>query len=623
MGDEPHGQTWLYRRTGGEPFPHYRGMVSRLRMDLAILALMIGAQAAVFQQHCAVCHDNPATRAPSRAALHAMSPNVIVETLTSGIMKSQGAALTQDQRVTLAEYLTGTKVGAQAPMPGHCETTPPFSLSGPSFNGWGADIENWRYQPKPGIRVDQLRRLRVKWAFGFPGASAVFGQLAIAGGRVFVGSQNGHVYSLDAQTGCYYWDFKANASVRTAITIARVDGRDVALFGDQRAHVYSVDVISGQKIWEVSGDDSQRVQITGSPVLFEGRLYVPIAVGDDAAAADPRYECCQGRGSIVALDATTGKQIWKTYTLPEATRQGKNAIGTQLWGPSGASIWSAPTIDGKQRVLYAATGDNHSAPASDTSDAVLALSLDSGKIVWSRQLTSGDVGNASCFMPEKTNCPEPHGPDADFGSSPNLIPLANGKRVLTIGQKSGMLWAIDPDDRGRIVWKVRVGKGGLLGGIEWGTATDGKAVYAAISDMTFIKPEVDKPLVFDQDAGGGLKALAVANGAELWDAAPARACEGHKNCSPAQPGAVTATPEYVLSGSVDGHVRAYSTHDGKVLWDYDTERPFKTVNGVTAHGGSLNAAGPAIAGGMLFVNSGYGMYGEQEGNVLIAFAPAD
>jgi polyvinyl alcohol dehydrogenase (cytochrome) len=580
------------------------------------------APEAVFEQNCGICHNNPATRAPARAVLQAMSPHFIVEALTSGIMKAQGSALSPEQRDSLAEFLTGQKIGTEAAMAGRCsDPAPPFSLDGPSFNGWGANVENWRFQREPGISAGQLERLDLQWAFGIPGVVAMFGQPTIAGGRVFIGSQSGHVFSLEMRSGCYYWDFTASAGVRTAITLARIGERNVALFGDRRGHTYSVDAGTGETIWKVTTDDAIAAQITGTPVLFEGRYYVPISVGDDSAAIDPKYQCCQGRGAIVALDAATGKELWKTYTVPEARPQRRNAVGTQLFGPSGASIWSAPTIDAKRRLLYAGTGDNHSAPATDTSDAVLAFSLDSGAIVWSRQLLVGDMGNGACLSSDKTNCPQPPGPDFDFGSSGNLITLQDGKRLLVIGQKSGMVWALDPDDRGRVAWQTRVGNGGLLGGVQWGTATDGKVVYAAVSDVALIDSVLGQPIVLDPNQGGGLQALAAGTGAVLWSAPPANACAGRKNCSPAQSAAVTATADYVLSGSLDGHVRAYSTTDGRVLWDYNTAKPFMTINEIKAAGGSLDSAGPTVAGGMIFVNSGYGLYGGQSGNVLAAFAP--
>jgi polyvinyl alcohol dehydrogenase (cytochrome) len=454
-------------------------------------------QEVVFQQTCAVCHNNPATRAPARDSLHAMSPDFIVEALTNGIMKAQGSDLSPNQRVSLAEYLTGQKLGAQAPMAGRCNQTRVFSLNGPSFNGWGANAENWRYQADPGVSATQVQRLDVKWAFGIPGVVAMFGQPTIVGGRVFIGAQNGHVYSIDAGSGCYFWDYAASAGVRSAITVARIGERNFALFGDRRGHVYALDASTGEMVWKVTAVDGTAMQVTGAPALFEGRLYVPISGGDDSAAIDPKFECCKGRGAIVALDAATGAIIWKTYTIPEARPLGRNSVGTQLWGPSGVSVWSSPTIDAKRRMLYVGTGDNHSTPATDSSDAVLAVSLDSGEIVWVRQLLAGDMGNAACLAVDKTNCPEPHGPDFDLGASANLITLPNGKRLLTIGQKSGMVWALDPDDRGRIMWQARVGRGGPLGGVQWGTATDGRTVYVAVSDIAPIDLVIGQPIMLD------------------------------------------------------------------------------------------------------------------------------
>jgi polyvinyl alcohol dehydrogenase (cytochrome) len=539
------------------------------------------------------------------------------------LMKAQGSDLTAEERIALAEYLTGRKVGAEAPTAGKCAAdSPPLSLDGPSFNGWGANVENWRFQPDPGVAAADLPRLELKWAFGVPGAILMFGQPTVAAGRVFIGGQNGHVYALDQKTGCVYWDYPAIGGVRTAITVARVGGRIVAFFGDRRGHAYSVDAATGETIWKTTPDDEAATAITGAPVLFENRLYVPIAVSDESRAGDPNYECCKGRGAVVALDAATGEAVWRTYTTAKAEPQGRNAIGTQRYGPSGASVWSAPTIDAKRRVLYVGTGDNHSAPATDTSDAVLALKLDDGRIVWSKQLLAGDAWNDACSSAGKINCPEPQGPDYDLGSSANLIVLDGGKRVLTVGQKSGMVWGLDPDDAGRIVWSRRVGIGGRLGGVQWGTATDGKAVFVADSDIRTRDRAAGQPAGPDPAAGGGLFALAAADGAVLWRAPPANACGTLPDCSPAQSAAVTATPDFVLSGADDGHIRAYSVSDGRVLWDYDMARPFKTVNEVQASGGALDAAGPTVAGGMIFVNAGYGVYGKRRGNVLAVFAPA-
>jgi polyvinyl alcohol dehydrogenase (cytochrome) len=575
-----------------------------------------GAASALFKQRCATCHANPTERTPTQDALKAMSPSFIVDALSHGMMRAQGSGLTDDERTALAEYLTGRKLGVETPMAGKCAAaSPPLSLDGPMFNGWGANVENWRFQPDPGLTADDLPRLELKWAFGVPGAILMFGQPTVAAGRVFIGGQNGHVYALDMRTGCYFWDYRASTGVRTAITVARVGGRMVALFADRRAHVYSVDATTGETIWKAAPDVETGASNTGAPVLFENRLYVPIANADGASAGNSSYECCKGSGAVIALDAATGDVVWKTYTTAEPAPQGRNAAGTQLYGPSGASIWAAPTIDAGKRLLYVGTGDNHSAPATDTSDAVLALNLDDGKIVWSKQLLPGDIWNGACGYADHTNCPEPHGPDQDIGSSANLIGLGGGKRVLAVGQKSGMVWGLDPDDGGKIVWSMRVGEGGRLGGVQWGTATDGKAVFVAVSDIR------SRPGGPDPQAGGGLFALAAADGAVLWRAPPPDACGAMPDCSPAQSAAVTATPGFVLSGSDDSHIRAYSVADGRVLWDYDMARPFMTVNDVEASGGALDGAGPTVAGGMIFVNAGYGLYGKRPGNVLAAFAP--
>ncbi|WP_374545931.1 PQQ-binding-like beta-propeller repeat protein [Rhodoblastus sp.] len=598
---------------------------------VAILPLPASAQApsvappvldaTLFETNCAVCHDNPATRAPARASLKDMAPDFIVETLTTGLMSAQGSALTPAQRVALAEGLTGRKIGDEQPMAGRCDpaVVPPLALDGPSWNGWGAGVENWRLQREPGVSAADLPKLSLKWAFGVPGAVTMFGQPTVAGGRIFFGAQNGHVYALDMTSGCSIWDYRASAGVRAAVTVAKAGGRPAAFFGDRRGHVYAVDAASGQTIWKVLADDEPATQITGAPVLFENRLYVPISVGDDSKAIDPNYQCCKGRGAVVALDAETGVVVWTTYMTAETAPQGRNAIGTQLYGPSGASVWSAPTIDARTRRLYVGTGDNHSAPATDTSDAVRALALDDGKVVWSRQLLRGDAGNAACLAADKTNCPEPHGPDYDIGGSPNLIALADGRRILTVGQKSGLVWGLDPDRDGAVVWSRRVGEGGLLGGVQWGAATDGTLVYVAVSDVKIRHLVLGQPIMLDPDAGGGLHALSAATGDEVWSAPPTKACAGRPNCSPAQSAAVTATPDYVLSGAIDGHLRAYARADGRILWDVDLARPFETVNRVRAEGGSLDSAGATVAGGMIFVNAGYGLYGGKPGNVLAAF----
>jgi polyvinyl alcohol dehydrogenase (cytochrome) len=288
-----------------------------------------------------------------------------------------------------------------------------------------------------------------------------------------------------------------------------------------------------------------------------------------------------------------------------------------MWGPSGAPIWSTPVIDPRRNAIYVTTGDNYSEPPTRTSDAFLALDLDTGKILWSRQMTAGDAYTAACRLPDKTNCPI-NGPDFDFGASPILVTLPNGKRALLAGQKSGIVHALDPDQQGEVLWQVRVGKGGTMGGVQWGSAVDSQNMYVAVSDIKRLMLTFTTLTDADPNQGGGMYALKLATGEKVWYTPPF-SCGERKRCSPAQSAAVTAIPGAAFSGSVDGHLRAYSTADGKVIWDFDTVREFKTVNGVAARGGSIDGPGPAIAGGMLVANSGYVSAGGMPGNVLLAF----
>jgi polyvinyl alcohol dehydrogenase (cytochrome) len=355
-------------------------------------------------------------------------------------------------------------------------------------------------------------------------------------------------------------------------------------------------------------------------------VYQAFSSFEEALGPDPNFECCTFRGSVVALDGATGKKLWQTFTIPEAaTETSKNAAGKHKYGPSGAGIWSTPTIDEQLGALYVATGDNYSDPPTTTSDAILAIDLKTGKLLWSKQLTESDAYNTGCGTPQKTNCPETAGPDFDFGQPPILVRLGAGKRALVIGQKSGMVHAVDPDQHGKLLWETRAGVGSALGGSQWGSAADGQRAYVAISDIEIggVADPKSPPgfrLTLDPKKGGGLHALDLATGKILWSAKPVPCAEGRTDCSPAQSGAVTVIPGAVFSGSVDGHLRAYSTDTGNVMWDVNTACEFQTVNGEPAHGGSMDAGGPVVVDGMVMVNSGYGQWGGMPGNVMLVFS---
>jgi len=579
-------------------------------MKLSLILLLAAAASgqepsALFNQHCAVCHqagnEIAGVRAPLPDVLAIMPRAQILAALETGSMKTQAESLSPDQRVSLAAYLS--KVTAiDVESGGRCgsDVAPPSSDG--KWNGWGVDLANTRFQPASGLRAPDIPKLKLKWAFGFPNATVAFGQPTIAGGRLYFGSMNGTVYSIDARTGCIYWTFKAPATVRTAISL---DGR-LAYFGDLKANVYALESATGKLVWQIQVDTHPNARITGAPALYEGKLYVPVSSVEEPPAQSPQYPCCTFRGSVVALHSATGKQLWKSYVIPDPPVKTRvNSAGTQLMGPAGGAIWSAPTIDPSRKVLYVATGNGYSDPPSRYTDAIIAFDLATGSMKWSQQMTPGDRWNFACQGKQHDTCPPDPGGDHDFGASPVL-----SGSLLLAGQKSGVVHGLDPDKQGAPVWQTRIGRGGALGGIEWGIAVDGENVYAPLSDINGQGKEM-----------GGLFALRKKDGVKVWQTpAPKPACMGKPGCTPAQMAPATMIPGVVFSGSMDGHLRAYEASTGKIVWDFDTLREFPTVNGVKAKGGSLNGTGPTLAGGMLFVNSGYGALGGMPGNVLLAFA---
>jgi polyvinyl alcohol dehydrogenase (cytochrome) len=593
---------------------------------------------ALYAQRCANCHDGGVSRAPMPAALAQMSQEDIRFALTQGSMSAQGANLTRAQIDALARFLSKqTSAGNEIPQDAFfCHAGSPIfapQVGQPEWIGWGADLSQHRFQPAEmaQLSADQVPKLKLKWAFAFPAATQAYAQPAVIGGRIFVGSANHRVYSLDAGTGCTYWVFRSDYAVRAAVSVGKSERGWSIYFGDQHANAYALDAATGKLIWKTRLDDHPSTQITGAPTLAGDKLYVGVSSLEEVAGADAKDECCKFRGSVSSLDTATGKVIWKSYTIAEEPKRiRKNRNGVQLWGPSGAGVWSSPTVDPRNRMVYVTTGDNYSDPPASTSDSFMAFHMDTGKLAWSTQITKGDAYNVNCDIPKQTqvNCPRANGPDFDFGSSPILVNLPNGRRALIAGQKSGVVSAVDPDHQGAVLWQTRVGHGGSLGGVQWGSAADANNIYVAVSDVERRAAPAGSPAgrasVFgvpyelDPKAGGGLFALKLDSGQIAWHT-PAPPCI-KPGCSPAQSAAVTAIPGVVFSGGVDGHLRAYSTENGKIIWDADTMREYATVNGVKGQGGSLDGPGPVIAGGILYVNSGYFFQGSAPGNVLLAFS---
>jgi polyvinyl alcohol dehydrogenase (cytochrome) len=593
--------------------------------SIVLLPVVAAAQAldgeAVYRQHCAGCHNGSMPRMPGREALKTLTPEHVETALSSFTMRRQGASLTLAERRAVAEYVTGRPAGSYRapleviPKSAYCSNPVAAADSGPSWNGFGGNVLNTRFQPAAtaGLSPTAVPRLKIKWAFGFPGVSASGSQVTVAGNRAYVGSRNGVVYALDANSGCIVWAFEADAGVRSSPIVAGTGPARALYFGDANANVYALD-LNGKLKWKTKVDTHLDAMITGAVTFAGNRVYVPASSIEEGTAAIPTYECCTFRGSVSALDAASGKVIWKTYTIADAPQKTtKTAAGTQLWGPSGGGVWSTPVLDVDRNRMFISVGDNYSNPPTPTSDAIMALAMDTGKILWTRQATAGDAWNVGCLeAPDSTSrshCPSAPGPDHDFASAP-VLATSGGRRLLLAGQKSGMLYALNPDT-GEYVWKTQVGDGGVLGGIEWGFAVDSARAYVSLSNALEKKP----------GEAGGIAAVDLADGKIKWRTPPqGDTCAGRIGCSTGQPAAVSAMPGMVFSASLDGHLRGYEAETGQVIFDTDTAKEFATVNGVKASGGSMNGPGSTIVNGMLYVSSGYGSLGFMPGNVLLAFS---
>jgi len=589
----------------------------------AVVAFAIPALAqqpngeAVFKQSCASCHNENQKTAPTRDVLAQMTPESIFNALTLGRMQIQAISLSEADQRAVAVFLAGKPFGPVTPplVVNKCTSSPAMKAPASSgeWNGWGGNTSNTRYQPNGGLTAADLPKLKLKWAFGYHTVTSARAQPMLAGGRLFVASENGEVHALDPKTGCTHWTYKAKAGVRTALSAGaykNASGSGQAVFfGDARANAYALDANTGKELWVRKVDDHKFAAITGAPTYYNGKLFVPVqGLSEEGQGGQPKYECCTFRGNVSALDANTGAVIWKRYTIDEPKPRAKNKDGVQQWGPAGGGIWSSPTVDPKRNMVYIATGNNYAEPSQPTTDAVMALDMNSGVIKWVNQATPNDNWTLGCQAenPNNPNCPGKLGADHDFSASPSLATV-NGRDLIVLPQKSGMSFALDPDKEGEVVWKYRIGQGSGLGG-QWGGAVDRENAYFGVSDLLSPNP-------------GGIRAVKLATGEQVWSVGPQeRLCDKSKpTCRASQGAAVTVIPGAVLSGSLDGGMRAYSTKDGSILWTFDSNKEFPTVNGVKANGGGLEGGGAIVSGKMIFFNSGYGGFVGNGGNVLLAF----
>ncbi len=585
---------------------------------------------AVYDLACAACHNNPqATRAPALASLRMLNRSTVEYAINVGYMKIQAMHLSTTERAQVVDWLaseqTNTTVWSEQARctAKNAEVDP---AAKPIASTWGLSAKNLRQQSaiESGLRTADFAKLELAWAVALPQTPTMRSQPLVVGTTVFVASTDaGRIFALDTNSGCLKWQFESNTPLRSSLSYAELEpGRPVIVAGDVVGAVVTVDARTGKQVWRTDVRMHESNRITGTPVVHKGRVFAPLSAVEINYTRLDTYECCKAQGAIVALDLKTGQKLWTGRTMPEATKQKLNRAGAQLWGPSGAPIWSTPAIDEKRNVLYVGTGENNSLPVTETSDAIIAFDLDTGERKWVFQATKRDAWNYACR--NGANCDfgtEATVLDHDFGGSVMITQRKDGRDLLVVGQKSGTVWALDPDKNGELVWSRKISAGGANGGIHWGTATDGTRVFTPMNDPRGPSPEY--PL-----GGAGIHALDLATGEILWTRKAVGDCSGDRktrypNCetrlgySPAP----LVVDGAVVQGSIDGILRVFDAATGTTLWQYDTVRKFDTVNGIAGQGGSLDSSPYVAANGTLFVVSGYSRFGESPGNVLLAFRP--
>lgn len=590
--------------------------------------------ATLFRTACATCHEVPETKAPPTATLRQLPAARILMAMELGKMQPQAAGLAPQQRVDLSRWLAAEEDAKRDAWIAEraCARETPVPVTG--RGNWGLGRDNRREAVDVAIGRGNLDDLELQWSVALPAVTTMRSQPVVAGDTVFLGSKGAHLLALDRRSGCVRWSLATDAPVHSALTLDRTpDGVATLFFADELAMVYAVDATTGRLRWR------ERVKwfptsIVSGPVAYHGeRLYVPLSSFEVAAAGLPTHECCRSHGGIAALDATTGKALWRYDTTPHAVRTTVTRDGTQLWGPSGAPVWNSPTVDATRGVLYFGTGQNSSSPATDTSDAIIALDLATGERRWIFQALADDAWNAACLS-GGASCPVENGPDFDFGAAVILLRRPEGDLLLA-GQKSGEVFALDPDRKGAVVWRRRVGSGSSNGGIHHGMATDGQRVYVPVADPERrIAGYVPKP---------GIYALDVDDGELLWSHPVERGCvfdpadapliglaemaQGKAQRSPwpacsyyyGPSAAAVVANGIVYAGALDGRLRLLDADSGQALRVIETNRPYRAGNGIDGHGGAIDVGGAIVEGNQLFVLSGYGMFGQMPGNMLLVY----
>ena len=574
------------------------------------------ASAKIFTESCMNCHSGGVPRAPHSTTFSAMSADYILETL-DGIMSSQASHLNENEKIKLAEFISGGSVSTNIPEPKFCSKDISEIIielnDKNSYSQWGYDKENTR-RATSDINSINAKNMKLKWVFAFPGATRSRSQPSVSGNVVFVGGQNSNLYALDRDTGCVRWKTKTQGEIRSAPVIEKIKNNHYIFAGDYEGNVYKYDAITGNNIWTKSLRYHPRVILTGSVRVYDEVIYVPLSSREWADGANPDYECCTFRGGVMALNANTGEELWTTYSIPvPAKHMGDfNESGKKILAPSGVPVWNSPTIDNKRNLIYIGTGESYTSPAADTSDAILAIDKTKGGIVWSFQAQKGDAWNMGCFISPKSGCPKEDGPDWDFGASTILMKTTNGKNILFGGRKSGHVYALDPDQNGKLLWSKKIGRGGFAGGVHWGMTTDNDNIYAPIADKNYINK-------FPGPATPGIYSLNALDGRINWKFEPKDRCNGNPSCDRGISAALTSTNDIIVGAGMDGWLYILDSKSGELLWEFNTNIDFSEFTNIKAYGGTIEGLGPVISGNNLYINSGYQYGGNLPGNVLLSF----
>ena len=467
----------------------------------------------------------------------------------------------------------------------------------PRINGWGINNQNHRFiaESDAGITRDNLERLQVKWVFAMPDTQAPHTQPLITPDTVFIGDEPGMVYALDRDSGCEKWRFDAGSTARTALRLLSFleggETRYLLTFGTADAEVFGLDPRTGQQQWRITADPHSKAMVSGSAIDHNGVIYQPVSSWEAAWAVNPFYACCHFRSSILALDPASGDILWRSYTIADEPKlTNERFFLPDQYGPSGAPVWSQPALDAKRNRLYVGTGENYSSPATDTSDAIIAFDLSTGEMLWHQQFLAADAWNVACESPLDYNCPSERGFDLDFGAPPILVTVA-GRDVILAGQKSGAVFALDPEDNGELLWQSKPGTGGKLGGVHFSMGVDESrgVLYVPISDRPVT-------LLGENPEGTpnpSLHAFDILSGKTLWSTPAPNGCvdaagESIDDCHPGLSAAVTVTENLVFAPSLDGHIRVFDAHSGAYL-----------------------------DAGELLINAGYNVFDQAGGNAFI------